>query len=138
MKSMNPYLLFDNNCEEAMNFYKDCLGGEFVRVQRFGDGPMEVPEEAKNLIMHISLKFEGGILMGSDSGNRQPVVAGNTVTINLDMSTVEEINSTFEKLSEGGTVTMPLQDQFWGARFGILTDKFGIHWMMNCQLEQQQ
>ncbi len=133
---LNPYLNFNGNCEEAMNFYKDCLGGEFESINYFREGPEEmmgeqVPEHFAGKIMHMTLRFGDNVLMASDSvGAVQPSAA---VTLSIGSSDLEETELAFAKLSAGGEITMPLQDTFWGARFGSFIDKFGISWMFNCQ-----
>lgn len=140
MTTINPYLTFNGNCEEAFNFYKDAFGGEFRFIGRFGDMPDEnptpVPEADKNKVMHISLPIsKETILMGSDSsaeyggGN----IIGNNITISINCSTNEETDKIFNALSAGGKITMPLNKTFWGSYFGMFTDKFGIHWMASCE-----
>ncbi len=134
MQGFNPYLTFDGTCEEAFTFYQHCFGGEIVIIQRFGDSPMPVADEFKKKIMHIELLAAPVHLMGCDGSPKHQVVKGNTVTFNLSFQDTEEQEDIFNKLAEGGKVSMPLDNTFWGSRFGMLTDKFGVHWMLNCQL----
>lgn len=141
MASTSTYLNFPRNTEEAFNFYKIVFGGEFFGTpMRFGDiPPMEgmpaIAEGDKNLIMHIELAIVGGhMLMGTDAPESFGfhVNFGNNVHINLQPDTREETKRLFDALSEGGKVTMPLQDMFWGDYYGSSTDKFGVQWMFNC------
>lgn len=143
MASVSTYLNFERNTEEAFNFYKSVFGGEFFGqgVMRMGDIPPQegmppLPEADKKLVMHIELKILGGAhsLMGTDSPESMgfKLVKGNNVSINLMPDTRKETERLFKALSQGGQVTMDLQDAFWGDYFGSCTDKFGINWMFNC------
>jgi PhnB protein len=134
MHSFNPYLTFDGDCEEAFRFYQDCFGGNITIIQRFGDSPMPVPDSHKDKIMHMELEAHPVHLMGSDGSPQHQVMKGNTVTFNLAFHDSAEQETIFNKLAAGGKVSMPLENTFWGSRFGMLTDKFGVHWMLNCQL----
>ena len=136
MKTLNVYLTFNGNCEEAINFYRNILGGEIITRQTFGEAPMPSEENWKNKIMHVHYKSENIELMASDSMPNQPVKSGENITLNISLTDENEQTRIFNALAEGGTITMPLADQFWGARFGMLTDKFGFHWMLNCQKPQ--
>ena len=139
MPAINPYLTFKNNCEEAFGFYRSVFGGEFQGpgVARMGDmdcGDQPMPEEAKNLVMHVALPIgEGTILMGSDApeGFGPPLNVGNNISVAIKTDSVEESDRLFNGLSAGGNVTMPMSDAPWGAYFGMFTDKFGINWMIN-------
>jgi len=136
---LNPYLFFNGNCEEALNFYKECLGGEFESINRFKDGPEEmggkkVPENFKEKVMHMTWRFDGNVVMASDGFEK--VTNGGSVTLSVTVDNVDGMDTVFNKLSEGGQVTMPLQDTFWGARFGMFTDRYGIKWMFNCELKK--
>jgi PhnB protein len=142
MSRVSTYLNFSRNTEEAFNFYKSVFGGDFGAggIARFGDIPSSegmppLAEEDKNLVMHIELPILGGhILMGTDAPETMgfKMNFGNNVHINLEPSTREETEKLFNALSEGGKVTMALQDMFWGDYFGSCTDKFGVQWMFNC------
>ena len=141
MAVINPYLNFDGNCEEAFNFYKSVFGGEFGYVGRFSEMPPDpnyppMPEEMKNRIMHISLAIGGSqtnILMGSDTGGEWASnhIVGNNISISIGASSKEEADRIFNALADGGTVTMPLANVFWGDYFGMCIDKYGINWMMS-------
>lgn len=142
MARVSTYLNFPRKTEEAFNFYKSIFGGEFGNdgVARFSDIPPsnEMPplaEEDKDLIMHIELPLLGGhVLMGTDAPESMgfKVNFGNNSYINLEPDTRAETKRLFDGLSEGGVVTMELQQMFWGAYYGSCTDKFGVQWMFNC------
>ena len=138
--SINVYLTFDGNCREVFEFYRSVFGGEFSAFVTFGEGPpdMNVPEAEKDRIMHVSLPIGSGVLMGSDSCSAfgPPPVAGTNFEIALIGESREHCDAVFAKLSEGGSVKMPMQETFWGSWFGKWTDKFGIGWMINCDLSQ--
>ncbi len=135
MATINPYLNFNGNCDEAFNFYKSVFGGEFSDYQQYKDMPSgnEMPAEDAARVMHVSLPIgEGTVMMGSDGPSGQgSVVVGNNVNISLQTDNDEETDRLYNGLSSGGQITMPLQDTFWGARFGMFVDKFGINWMIN-------
>lgn len=135
---LDTYLKFDGNCREAFEFYRSALGGDFRIVQTFRDGPPEmgVPEEYLDRIMHVSLPVGSSVLMGSDAAPTfgPPAVIGNNFSITLHAGSREEADSKFARLSDGGSVTMPLQDTFWGSYFGSLTDRFGVNWQINHDL----
>ena len=138
MAIINAYINFPGNCEEAFNFYKSVFGGDFGYVGRFGEMPPDpnytMPDEAKNLIMHISLPIsKETVLMGSDTaGEWAPnLVVGNNFAVSITASSKEEADRLFSGLASGGNITMPLDNVFWGDYFGMLTDKFGINWMMS-------
>ncbi|MCB0727869.1 MAG: VOC family protein [Ignavibacteriae bacterium] len=133
MTQINAYLTFDGNCREAMTFYHRCLGG-YLEIIPFEGSPMAktMPEEMLHQVMHANIRKEQLVLMASDGGGMKgQLVKGNTINLSLNCSSDEEIEEYFNKLSEGGKITMPLAEQFWGAKFGMLTDKFGIDWMLN-------
>jgi PhnB protein len=134
MATINPYVAFQGNCEEAFNFYKSVFGGEFAMISKFKDMPedpnMPVLERDKEKVLHVGLFIgkdlpagrQGNQLMGSDMLESMGTLqVGNNVSISL-----------------GGKVTMPLQDQFWNAYFGMFTDKFGINWMVNYDYNEQK
>ena len=142
MAAINPYLTFAGNCEEAFNFYKSVFGGEFAFIGRFKDMPSDtpMPEEEGNKVMHVALPIsKETVLMGSDSSDAfgQVTVMGNNFSISINTESEEEATQLFNGLSEGGKVTMPLDKTFWGAYFGMFTDKFGIHWMVNYDYKQE-
>ena len=140
MAKLNPYLNFDGKTEEAFNFYKSVFGGEFQgEVSRLKDVPgMEIPEEAKERVIHVALPIGNDVLMGSDIMPGQPFVLGNNNYISVFPDSREEADRLFDALSEGAEVEMPMADQFWGDYYGSLKDKFGVCWMINYHTQNQQ
>lgn len=140
MATINPYLNFNGNCEEAFNFYKSVFGGEFLSLQRFKEVPAEgqLPADEGEWIMHVSLPIGySTILMGSDRPSSMgKATPGDNFYISIQTDNDEETNRLFNGLSAGGKVTMPLERVFWGARFGMFVDKFGIQWMINQENNQ--
>ena len=131
---LNPYLNFNGNCEEAFQFYSKVLGGKDLHVMKFRDTPMatQVPENEKDMVAHARFMAGDTTLMGSDAaGGRYNKPQGYAVNINVD--TPEEAERIFAGLSEGGDIGMPIQETFWAQRFGMVTDRFGTHWMVNCE-----
>ena len=141
MTSINPYLNFSDQCEEAFNFYHSVFGGEAPQFMRFGDGPSDgdgdhqMPTSEANKIMHVTLAIsDGAVIMGSDRpASMGPVTFGNNAHVSVQLTDKAEATRIFNGLAEGGNITMPLADQFWGATFGMLTDKFGVQWMVNAE-----
>lgn len=141
MAKVSTYLNFPRNTEEAFNFYKSVFGTEFSNygIMRFGDIPATegmppIPDEDKNLVMHMELPITGGhVLMGSDAPESMGfrVNPGNGVHIMLQPDSRSEADKLFNALSQGGTITQPMQDMFWGDYYGSCTDKFGVQWMFN-------
>lgn len=132
MTQINAYLTFSGNCREAMTFYKDCLGGE-LDFQTVGESPLseKLPEKMKHCILHASLTNDTLLLVASDMVSETGLVKGNSVSLSLSCKSEEEIKSFYTKLSEGGQPNHPIEESFWGALFGDLTDKFGNHWILN-------
>src|SRR5688572_4154083 len=135
MKVVNPYLNFKGNTEEAFTFYKSVFGGEFAMIQRFKETPeadKTAPEDL-NKIMHIALPIgNGNILMGTDAIGPMgdTLKTGNNFHLSISAENEDEVRKLFNGLSEGGVVTVPLDKMFWGAYFGMCTDKFGVQWMV--------
>jgi PhnB protein len=127
MTQLTPYLSFDGNCAEAMEFYKSCLGGE-LEINKVGDSPMKdkMPDK-KDWVMHSSLTSGALVLMASDLMMGGSVTRGNGVTLTINGATREELKEYFAKLSVGGKVGQPLQEAFFGM-YGDLTDKYGVLW----------
>lgn len=142
MTTCNIYLNFPGNTEEAFEFYRSVLGGEFVGgITRFGDMPdaEDLPEEERHKVMHVALPVgEHNTLMGTDAleSMNQSVTPGNQIFVSLHPDSKEEADRLFKGLSEGGEVAMPMEDMFWGGYFGQFTDKFGVPWMIHYQGEQ--
>lgn len=130
-----PYVHFQGNAEEALNFYADVLGGTILSIQRYGDAPVPSDEDYKQKILHARLSFNDNLIMISDVFKGQPVSTEGNVDLGVEVEDGNKIEPIFNKMAEGGTVMMPLEDTFWGARFGMLKDKFGIHWMFNHELK---
>jgi PhnB protein len=145
MTTVNVYLNFEGNCEEAFNFYKSIFGGEFSYLGRFKDMPPQegappiTAEEGKK-IMHVSLPIsKETILMASDTGGEwcAKVTQGNNFSVSVNTDSQKEADRLFNGLSAGGKVTMPMEKTFWGSYFGMFTDKFGINWMVSFDEQPQ-
>ena len=138
MTQINAYINFDGNCREVMTFYKNCLGGE-LNMQTVEGSPIEAecPPAMKHQILHASLTKDDLVIMGSDMQEPGGFTKGNNIALSLSCSSDEEINTFFSKLSEGGKISHNLVQSFWGATFGVLTDKYGIRWMLNYDKKQQ-
>lgn len=142
MAILNPYLVFKGNCEEAFLFYKSVFGGEFQYIGRYKDVPPAdrqtfILENDEN-IMHVSLPIsKETILMGCDSSETQGQagLSGNTILLSINTDNKAEADRLFNKLSVGGQIKMSMSPTFWGAYFGTFIDKFGIEWMINCDLK---
>lgn len=132
MTQINAYLNFTGNCRQAMTFYNNCIGGE-LNMQTVAGSPAEAqcPAAMKDYILHSSLTKENLVLMGSDMSDAEGIVKGNNIALSLNCSSEQEIKSFFDSLSAGGEIIHPLREEFWGATFGVFTDKFGIRWMLN-------
>jgi PhnB protein len=131
MKNLTPYLTFSGECREAMNFYADCFNGE-VKLQTFKEAGTNFPEPYSQHIMHAELHAGDLVLFASDAQPDFVASVGNTISMTVNMDDEAEQDSIFNKLSVGGVVTQPLQTTFWGARFAMLNDRYGVQWMLNC------
>jgi len=129
------YLSFPGNCEEAINFYKDALDGKVLQKSTMGDSPMEVPPHLANKIMHARLEFGGNLLFMSDTFDPSTITKGNTIGLSLNFEKTKEFDEVWKKLSAGGSIKMPPDKTYWAARFGMLTDKYGVNWMLNQEKE---
>jgi PhnB protein len=131
---LNPYLTFDGQCEAAFRFYEQALGGKVEAMMTYADSPMadQTPPEMRGKIMHARLLLGGSVLMGSDSP-AGPFEAMKGISVTLGIDEPAEADRVFNALSAGGTVTMPIQETFWARRFGMVTDRFGTPWMINCE-----
>lgn len=128
--SISPYLNFNGNAADAMRFYHSVLGGDLT-IQTFGDAGFAQDESQKNLTLHAALTAEGMTIYASDGQPQRTVNFGDSVHLNLQGDDAEKLNRFFTGLAAGGTVDMPLAKQFWGDIFGMLTDAYGVHWMVN-------
>ena len=134
MKFVNPYLNFNGNTEEAFNFYRSVVGGDFINIMRFKDTPgcENMPEVEQNYIMHSALALGSSILMCTDvPKSMEQVTFGSNSSLCVSVESREEAEHLFNGLSEGGKVTMPMEDMFWGDYFGSFFDKFGVQWMIS-------
>lgn len=130
---MNTHVSFNGNCEEAFKFYEKALNGKITFMMNYGGSPAvdQVPADWKNKVIHASLDVNGGILQGCDAPTgryQQP----QGFSVALDVKDAAEAERAFQSLSEGANICMPMQETFWARRFGMLTDRFGIPWMVNC------
>lgn len=132
MSTINSYLTFNGNCREAMNFYKKCIGGE-LSFQTIGESPLskKMPAKMKSCILHAVLTNKHFVLMGSDMVSEKGLLKGNAISLVLNCKNEKEIRGCYKKLSQGGEQTHPLENTFWNALFGGLTDKYGNNWMLN-------
>lgn len=138
MHGITPYLNFDGNGTEALQFYCKALDGKILFQQSFGDSPMgaQTPEEYKKRLMHATFECEAGSFMTSDGPPGHKLEKGNNISLSLHFNSVEKLEKAFNALAEGGTVTMPAQETFWAHRFGMLVDKYGFQWMVNMDKPQ--
>ena len=136
MRAFHTYLNFDGNTREAMTFYQKCLDAR-LSLQTFRDAKMDVPKGAEDRIVHARLEKGDAILMASDTQPGMPFTPGNNFSISIACDSAAEIEKFFTAFGAGGRVTMPLQDTFWNARFGMLTDRFGVNWMFNYELPKK-
>jgi PhnB protein len=133
MKAITTYLNFNGTCANAMKFYEKCFSAK-LEMSPWEEAPGQAPS-AEGRVMHARLtKGPEVLLMGSDSRPGLPPLVGTNFSIAVQCDTAEEIERLYAELGDGGKLTMPLQDTFWGARFGMLTDRFGIQWMFNLDL----
>lgn len=141
---INPYLTFTGNCEEAFNFYKKVFGGEFQFMGRYKDVPaadrQNFPLENDEKIMHVSLPIsQETILMGCDSTEAfgQTIKVGTNISLSVNAETKGKADEIFNVLSSGGQIQMPMNETFWGSYFGVLTDRFGIQWMISTESKEK-
>jgi PhnB protein len=139
MKNVTTYLNFDGKTGEAMQFYAKCLSAK-LEIQTFKDARMAAPNTDPNRVIHarLSTKKNGTLLMASDTMPGQPFSQGNNFHVSLDCDTPAELEKHFTLLGQGGRVTMPVQDTFWGAKFGMLIDRYGVGWMFNCEMPKKK
>ncbi|ANU23072.1 VOC family protein [Planococcus donghaensis] len=128
---ITPYLIFNGNAKEALEFYKKTFDGEISDVQTYGEADFPTPSEAENKIMHARFKKGELFFMVSDAFPNQDVESGSNIALVLEFEEQEEIDTIYSRLAENGTVAMELQDTFWGARYAKVKDAFGITWDLN-------
>jgi len=136
MTTVNPYIGFNGRCREAMEFYKTCLGGGELFFVPVEGSPIaeQCPPAMKDQILHSSITKDGFVLMGTDMVGPGGYVHGNSIALSVNCGSAEELNALFTALSAGGQVVDPVKQQFWGALFGMVTDKFGVGWMLSYEL----
>jgi PhnB protein len=137
MPQLDTYLTFDGNCADAMRSYERILGGKLEAMMTHAESPMagQTPPEAANRIMHARLALDGRILMASDTMPGHPYQGMRGFSLSLSYPTLADGQKVFDALADGGQVTMPLQKTFWAEGFGMLTDRFGTPWMVNCGMQ---
>ncbi|MEL7292956.1 MAG: VOC family protein [Pseudomonadota bacterium] len=133
MYQVTPYLFFSGRCEEALSFYQRCFGGVVLSKQYFKDSPQQIEGADPNWIMHAEFEAFGMKLMLSD-GVVARELSGNNIALSVVLDDLDEQARLYDKLATEGHVMMPLADTFWGARFGKVEDKFGVRWMLHCEL----
>jgi PhnB protein len=129
---INPYIHLNGTTEKAIKLYESALGAKTENIMRYGNGNT-VPPEHKDLIMHAAIHVGEGMVMMSDAPSDRPASAGGNAQITLHFAELAAMEKAFDALAAGGTITLPLQDMFWSARFGLLTDAYGVQWMFNCE-----
>ena len=136
MLGVKPYIAFRGNCREAIDFYKQALGAEELFSQTYGESPM-ADRGAADAIMHSTIKVGDTHIMMCDDFHTENFTTGGNISLAVGLNDVDRAKTIFTNLSDGGNVTMPLDKTFWAEAFGMLTDKFGINWMVNCDQPQE-
>ncbi len=131
---VQPYLTFRGNCQEALSFYQDCLGGDIVNKQTYEKAPMDIPDNYRNKLQHAELKSNGFQIMAYDAAPDTPINEGNQVQMSINTQNRQEGQELFEKLSQGGQVLQNYDEVHWDAMFGRCKDKYGVQWMVNAPL----
>lgn len=131
MTAIQPYLTFNGNCYEAMNFYRGCLGGELF-IQTVGESPIdaELPIQMQKCVLHSTLTHGNLVIMASDMVSESGLIKGNSISLMLNCATEEEITQLYRQLSVNGKIINPLKDTFFGAIMSDIIDQFGIHWIL--------
>lgn len=132
MIGVHPYIAFPGNCREAIEFYKSALGAEVLFVQTMGQSPMPDMGPADN-IMHCTLKVGDSPVMLCDDPRSNTAAAGGNISLAMSLDDSSRATQLFDNLAQGGTVIMPLQKTYWAEAFGMVTDRFGVKWMINCE-----
>jgi PhnB protein len=135
---INPYLIFNGDCKAAFTFYAQSLNGNIEAMLTFGETPARehVPADLHNLIIHTRLTVGDQAIMGSDTTPDRPTDEMSGCSISLNVDSIAEAERVFAALSDDGNVQMPLETTFWAAKFGMLVDRFGVSWMVNCEKDQ--
>lgn len=136
-----PYLAFDGKCAEALDFYAALFGGKIISKMTFGDmpGDMPIPDDAKNRVVNEMLELPGGAMIyGGDCPPGRPHSPMSGLMLTLNFPTVADAETVFNALADGGEVSMPFAATFWAEKFGMVTDKYGVHWAINGNLGGQK
>jgi len=137
IKNLSPYITLDGTASDAIALYERVFGAVKLNVTRAGDvAGAEVSPDQRDRVIHGALRIGKSVLMISDAASKSEAQAGN-VQVALDFADTAHLTRTFAALSEGGEITLPVQDTFWGAKFGMLTDRFGVRWLLNCETGKQ-
>jgi PhnB protein len=133
--TFGPYISFDGRCEEAFQFYEKCLGAAIAGIYRYEGSPMagQVPADWGQKVMHATLTLDGTTLMMGADAMPGRYKAPQGISMSVSVNDPDEADSVFQALAEGGTVTVRIQQTFWTVRFGMLVDRFGVGWMVNCE-----
>jgi PhnB protein len=132
MLGVNPYIAFKGNCREAIEFYKSALDAQVLFTQTVGESPMSNMGPPEN-IMHCTIKIGDSTIMLCDDPRPEGTSAGGNISLAIGVNDAAQARKVFDNLASGGTVIMPLEKTYWAEAFGMLTDKFGIRWMVNCE-----
>ena len=132
---LTNYLIFNGQAEAAFKFYETCLRGKVTSMTRFGEAPgcEQMPAEARDRLIHVRLEIGDQLLLGSDCPPDFPHEGTKGFAVSVQVDTQADGERIFNALKEGGTVQMPYEPTFWAARFGMLVDRFGVSWMVNCE-----
>jgi PhnB protein len=131
MLGVNPYITFKGNCREAIEFYKSALDAEVLFTQTVGESPMSDMGPAEN-IMHCTIKVGQSTIMMSDDPRPDAASGGGNISLAIGLNDPARAKQVFDRLGSGGTTIMPLEKTYWAEAFGMLIDKFGVRWMVNC------
>jgi PhnB protein len=137
IKSLAPHIAFDGTASKAIALYERALGAKTESLMRFGDAAQmghPTPPEYRDRIIHAELRVGPGVLMVMDAPPGVSVATESNVQVSLDLDDLDDLARKFEALAAGGKVTLALHDAFWGSRFGMLVDAFGVKWMLGCEL----
>jgi PhnB protein len=135
---IDPYLIFNGDCRQAFTFYEQALQGKLEAMMTFGETPAaeHVPKEHHSLIIHTCLKVGDQMIMASDTTPDRPTQGMSGCSISLNVDSIAEAEQVFNALAKDGRIDMPLEATFWAVRFGMLVDRFGVSWMVNCESEK--
>ncbi len=133
---LHPYISFDGNAEEVLNFYTKIFNGNIEMMMRFGEAPFPTDEKDANKVMHARISFDDNVIIISDRMRKTDLPDSINVQLFLHLNDEQRLEYIFSELAQGGTVIMPLAIQFWGNKYGIVKDKFGIDWMLDCEVKK--